>query len=129
MYIYIYIYFIIFFFHLLAENAPKITREINIQEKANSMELMVGAAPVFVIEAQGTRPLQYVWSQDGVVIQNSTQPYLTITSIQISQSGIYRCLVYNSLGATQSLPFSLIVKGEFVHTGFKPAQQYILALK
>ncbi|RUS74988.1 hypothetical protein EGW08_017255 [Elysia chlorotica] len=92
------------------DSTPRITREITVQQKANRIEVKVGAAPYFAIEVQGAPPLQYVWSQDGVVIQNDTQALLVIGSAQTSQSGIYRCLVYNRLGSTRSLPFSLVVK-------------------
>ncbi|GFR99899.1 protein sidekick-1 [Elysia marginata] len=92
------------------ESTPKITREITVSDKATSIELPKGASPYFLIEAQGLQPLQYVWYQDDIVIQNNTSPLLTIQSVQISQSGIYRCLVYNKLGACRSLPFSLTVK-------------------
>ena len=76
------------------------------------MDVMKGSSPFFAIEAQGVGPLQYVWSQDGAVIKNDTQAYLNLDAVQVSQTGIYRCLVYNRLGAARSLPFSLTVKGE-----------------
>ncbi|GFN78217.1 protein sidekick-2, partial [Plakobranchus ocellatus] len=91
------------------ERTPKITKEILVLQKQGSIELMVGTTPFFAIEAQGTRPLHYVWSRDGIVIQNETTPFLTINSIQLSDSGIYRCLVQNKFGAARSLPFSLTV--------------------
>jgi hypothetical protein len=67
-----------------------------------NQSVSVGATVQFVVGAIGTTPLAYQWSFDGTNIANATNAILTLTDVQLSQSGNYAVLVSNINGSTNS---------------------------
>ena len=82
--------------------APAIT-----SQPAN-LFLPAGATAVFHVTATGSTPLSYQWQKNaanqvnGGRISGATTPDLTITSIQASDVGDYRCVVTNAVGTATS---------------------------
>ena len=94
-------------------DAPEITTQINIYGGGNSKsyELEENKALFMTITASGDKPLNYTWQRDGVSVKSSETAYFSEPKAQVSDSGVYRCIVGNSLGSVRSLPFSVSVKG------------------
>ena len=63
---------------------------------------MAGSTVTFSVTAIGTPPLTYQWSFDGTNLANATDPSLTMTNLQLNQSGNYSVLVTNLYGSTNS---------------------------
>ncbi len=67
-----------------------------------------GAAAQFTVTASGDGPLTYRWQKDGVAltdggrVSGATGPTLTISGVQASDVGLYRCVVRNPGGNTFS---------------------------
>ncbi len=67
-----------------------------------SLTSFVGTLASFSVTAAGTRPLGYQWLFNGTNISNATNTTLTLTNVQIGQSGSYTVVVTNSWGAAAS---------------------------
>jgi len=63
----------------------------------------------FTVAANGTLPLSYQWSFDGTNLAGATQPNLTLTNVQPSQSGNYTVIITNLYGSATSSPAFLTV--------------------
>ncbi|HEY1789901.1 MAG TPA: immunoglobulin domain-containing protein [Verrucomicrobiae bacterium] len=63
---------------------------------------VVGQTVVFGVGAVGSTPYSYQWSFDGVSIDDATNSSLSLTNIQLAQSGNYSVQVTNALGSTAS---------------------------
>jgi hypothetical protein len=75
--------------------------------------VLVGANATMTVAASGTAPLWYEWYKDSVVsakkITGQTSATLSLTNIQITDSGNYICVVHNEYGFAQSNPAKLTV--------------------
>lgn len=54
------------------------------------------------VDAAGTGPLRYQWRKNGVKIEGEQGPELVFSSIQPSDAGVYRVIVYNDFGSVGS---------------------------
>jgi uncharacterized repeat protein (TIGR01451 family) len=63
---------------------------------------VVGSTVSFSVGAGGTEPLFYQWMLGGTNLPSATNALLTLTNIQIGQSGTYAVSVSNSLGEVLS---------------------------
>ncbi|MDR3413534.1 MAG: immunoglobulin domain-containing protein, partial [Formivibrio sp.] len=82
-----------------------------ITTQPTNQAVAVGGTAVFVVTASGTPPLFYQWSFNGTNVVNGTNATLTMTSVQINQSGNYSVLVTNLYGLTNSGTAVLTVYG------------------
>ena len=74
-----------------------------------SQTLFVGQTASFSVGASGTAPLTYQWSLNGVALIGATDATLTLTNIQLAQSGTYAVQITNSLGSIVSSNANLVV--------------------
>ena len=58
----------------------------------------VGNSAVMNVAANGTNPLSYQWYQNLTPIQNATNSFHLISSVELSDQGNYYCVVTNSCG-------------------------------
>ncbi len=63
----------------------------------------------FNVMADGTGPLSYQWTLNGVPINDATWPSLSLTNVQSSQAGPYQVVVSNAAGTVTSSIAELIV--------------------
>jgi hypothetical protein len=69
-----------------------------------------GSNATFVVTTTGTFPLHYQWSTNGAVLSGATNSALTLTNIQLGQSGtVYSVVVTNRLGSVTSHGATLTV--------------------
>lgn len=71
--------------------------------------IQVGGTTIFSVTASGTLPLTYQWSFNGTNLLNVTNAILTLTNVQISQTGNYSVLITNLFGSTNSATAVLTV--------------------
>ena len=84
--------------------APSITTQ------PTNQTLAVGATANIAVVAAGTKPLGYQWSLNGSPVLNATNPTLTMTGLQLSQSGgVYAVTVTNLYGTVTSSNATLTV--------------------
>ena len=85
------------------------------------MDVIAGNPVMFTIQATGTKPLNYLWqwnpATEGVSekwqlcsgVEGFNTATLTIPSVQKSNKGRYRCVIWNSAGSQTSKPAKLEV--------------------
>jgi uncharacterized delta-60 repeat protein len=62
------------------------------------------------VQAAGTPPLSYQWHFNEAVLTGATSAVLELPYIQLTNSGHYRCIIANALGATTSAVAILSVR-------------------
>jgi alpha-tubulin suppressor-like RCC1 family protein len=78
--------------------APAFTSE------PHSQSVVLGATVTLAPAISGTAPLGYQWWKDGSSLAGATSSSLTMTNIQIINSGAYYLVVTNSSGMAVSIP-------------------------
>jgi hypothetical protein len=78
-----------------------------------NLTVFAGSNAVFSANAAGLAPLSYQWSFNGTNLSGATNTLLTLTNVQLSQSGNYGVLVTNILGSTLSSNAMLVVNPVF----------------
>ncbi len=73
-----------------------------------SLDVIEGQEAVFEVTATGGA-LSYVWTHNGKIIRDKTQPSLVIESSQISNQGVYVVTVSNTKGRVESSPATLTI--------------------
>lgn len=73
-----------------------------IMVQPGNQDVAVGANATFSVTATGAAILNYLWFKDAVQYVETNGPILTLTNVQPSDSGNYRCIVSNSAGAAVS---------------------------
>ncbi|CAL1541031.1 unnamed protein product [Lymnaea stagnalis] len=98
-------------------SAPVILDITNNQLIVSSyVEVERGFLVYLSIKASGSGVLRYVWTQNDIVVRNSTENTpLSFPKADFNVSGVYRCIVSNVFGTVRSLPITLVVKelGQF----------------
>jgi hypothetical protein len=90
------------YFYEVPVGPPLITRQ------PSSLLVGVGAQAAFAVTAVGTEPLAYRWQHDGQdlfdggEISGAATPRLVIAQAQLSDHGLYRCVVTGGCGETTS---------------------------
>jgi hypothetical protein len=68
----------------------------------------IGQTPTFTVQAIGSPAPAYQWQFNGTDLLSQTTTQLSLSAVQLSQSGAYSVVVSNSAGST-NLPFTLTV--------------------
>jgi|GEM_PF-2129322 len=79
---------------------------------------LLGDSTGIGIMASGSFPLCYQWYQNGVVLVEKTNAWLSFTNIQVSQAGQYYVVVTNAFGSTTTAVASITVR---LHPIIEPA--------
>ncbi|NBR87758.1 MAG: hypothetical protein EBT61_20035 [Verrucomicrobia bacterium] len=87
-----------------------------------SQVVTLGSNVVFSVGATGVGPFSFQWQVNGAALVNQTNPLLSLTSLQLGNSGNYNCLVSTPLGSILSSNAQLIVFSPFTFgsSAFKP---------
>ena len=94
--------------HYWCASPPEIT-----VHPENVVNVTRGGVLTLQCAAISTLPFTYVWRKDGVALQDSNAPVLTVSNMQVDKEGNYTCEATNAIGtstATRSI----------VHTYFLP---------
>jgi hypothetical protein len=59
----------------------------------------VGQRVRILVTAEGMPPFKYRWEKNGVRLPNETGATIVIRDVQLSDAGVYVCVVSNSLGS------------------------------
>jgi formylglycine-generating enzyme required for sulfatase activity len=95
-----------------------------IRSQPKNQIVQIGADAQFSAEVDGSMPLFYQWSLNGVPLPTATNTALIINEVQANQAGIYSVAVSNSLGSTISSNASLAIYS--VSTSLSPPQNAIV---
>ena len=74
-----------------------------------SQMIHVGSPVTFTVVATGTAPLSYQWKKDNMNVAGANAASLAISSVAISDAGVYVCVVHDSSGSVTSSPATLTV--------------------
>ena len=74
-----------------------------------SQTVLAGATVSFSVAASGGSPLSYQWSFNGTKLDRATNTVLTLSVVQVAQSGAYTVRVANAFGSVLSSDAVLIV--------------------
>lgn len=74
-----------------------------------SRSVYIGANVTFSAGVNGTSPLNYQWTKEGVAIPGATLSSLTLNNVQITSTGNYSVYVSNAAGSTTSASAQLSV--------------------
>jgi uncharacterized repeat protein (TIGR01451 family) len=74
-----------------------------------SQTVNVGQSVTFSVIASGSQPFAYQWSFNGANIADATNSTLTLSNVQLNESGNYMVQVSNTSGSTNSMPAFLNV--------------------
>jgi pectate lyase len=82
----------------------------NIDVDPQDTSAYVGQTAFFSVTADGSNPLTYQWYFNSTTpIDGATNSLLTLTDVQVTNSGSYSCLVSNAFGSTNSATANLTV--------------------
>lgn len=82
--------------------SPNMSSSPQITAQPQAVHTYVGQSATLSVTATGAGPLFYQWMKDGVAIPGATQAQLTLTNLQVADSGIYRVAVSNAGGSITS---------------------------
>ena len=68
-----------------------------------------GDNAIFMVTASGSGPLHYQWTKDGSLLPGATNASITVTNVQLVNTGGYRVAVSNQVGAVTSAVAQLTV--------------------
>jgi subtilase family serine protease len=88
---------------LLAGTAPVITNQ------PASQSIGVGGTASFTVGVEGSSPLYAQWFFNGAIITGATNCPLTLTDVQLNQSGNYAVVITNTFGSVASSNATLTV--------------------
>jgi hypothetical protein len=87
----------------------------------------VGTSVNFQVGASGARPLTYQWFFNDRSIAGAADASLTMTNVQLSQSGNYAVVITNPYGAVTSTPASLTVVASLPRILLPPWNRTVVA--
>jgi hypothetical protein len=85
---------------LIVSSDPPEAPVITVQPQSQTVP--PGGTVTFTVEADGTMPLLYQWSRDGVEIEGATQTSLILTNVTEADAGSYSVAVANDFGTVMS---------------------------
>lgn len=88
----------------VSQDPPSITSH------PQSLTRTVGQSATFAVAATGTAPLVYQWQKNSLNVAGASSTSYTISGIQQSDAGSYRCVVTNPYGAATSSAATLTVQ-------------------
>jgi len=74
-----------------------------------NQSICLGETATFSVTATGTPPLEYQWRKNSVELPGETASTIVITSVAVSDGGVYDCVVTNMCGTETSRGASLNV--------------------
>ncbi|HEY5233420.1 MAG TPA: immunoglobulin domain-containing protein [Verrucomicrobiae bacterium] len=80
-----------------------------ITTQPTNQTVFVGQPASFSVTASGTAPISYQWSFGTTNLDGATNATLTLTNVQLNQTGNYSVLVTNIAGSTNSVAAMLTV--------------------
>jgi large repetitive protein len=83
---------------------------ITFTTQPQSQLALLGGNVVLSATAQGTAPLSYQWRKNGQPIAGATSSTLTLTNVQLTDSGAYTLVASNSTGTAESNAANLTVQ-------------------
>ncbi len=92
----------------LASYQPPATAP-TITDQPQSTQVLVGNAVTLHVGADGTAPLDYQWSKDGVVLSGAVGADYTVGSATAADAGSYTVTAHNSAGSVTSAPAVITV--------------------
>ena len=73
-----------------------------VSQQPTGQTVGAGSDVTFTISATGTEPLTYQWLKNGVVLSGETNPTLSLTDVQVADSGSFQVIVGNLVGSVTS---------------------------
>lgn len=95
--------------------APSIT-----SQPAGNTNVLWGGYYGLSVAASGSSPLAYRWLRDGAPIAGETNRNLSLTNLDFAQSGEYRAVVTNVVGAVTSNPARVTVVASAASSAAQP---------
>lgn len=95
-----------------AESAPArltVWQAVSFLAHPRGAVVLAGTNLTLSAQATGNGPVAYQWQRGGVDLPGATNAILTLTNLQVEQSGAYRVLATDGLGAVPSQPADVIV--------------------
>jgi len=80
-----------------------------ISAQPQSQSAVVGQTVSFSVVAMGTAPLTYQWMKNNSVISGATSATYTLSSVQLTDAGLYSCTIGNAGGTLASVQATLTV--------------------
>ncbi|MBP7496498.1 MAG: immunoglobulin domain-containing protein [Bacteroidales bacterium] len=77
---------------------------------AITTEKQIGDIVVFSLSPSGTPPFTYQWKKNNIIIEDEKEDKLVINPVQLSDAGVYSCLVGNECGSKENEVATLNVK-------------------
>lgn len=96
--------------HLTVIGPPRIT------SASPGKTVGVGTDVNVWVAAEGTPPLDFRWHLEGANAEETTGPWLSLTNIQLAQSGVYFCIVTNRYGEARSGDIPITVTNRAPHS-------------
>ena len=82
----------------------------SITTQPQDQTVLVGSNAAFNVVAEGTLPLRYQWHRNQVPLAGRTTSQLSLSNVQLAQSGEYTVVVTNIVGAVTSVIAHLTVE-------------------
>src|SRR4051812_44550713 len=86
-----------------ADGPPTITQQ------PTNQTVVSGTSASFSVIADGTPPLSYHWTRNGLLLPGATNATLLLPSVSFTQSGVYSVTVNNPQGSWTSTSALLVV--------------------
>ena len=112
---------------LLTVQMPAVAPTIEVQP--TNQTVLVGGTISFEVVAEGSEPLSYQWSLNGIALLDATNALLVLTNVQLADGGGYAVLVTNAVGFALSSNALLTVQmpGVAPTIVVQPTNQTVLA--
>ncbi|MCX8155978.1 MAG: immunoglobulin domain-containing protein [Verrucomicrobiae bacterium] len=95
-----------------AESAPArltVWQAVTFTNQPRSLVALAGTNITLSAGATGNGPVTYQWQRNGVNLPGATSATLTLTNVQVDQSGLYRVVATDALGSVPSAHASVLI--------------------
>ena len=90
-------------------NGDPSVQPLNITGAPQAQVVVAGQNATFSVAVNGGTTLNFQWYKDNVIINNATNPYVTITNATFASAGNYKVTITSGADSTTSTPVSLTV--------------------
>lgn len=90
-------------------NGDPSVQPLNITGAPQAQVVTAGQNATFNVAVNGGTTLNFQWYKDNVIINNATNPYVTITNATFASAGNYKVTITSGADSTTSTPVSLTV--------------------